>query len=65
MTLKMTQEKIILDNIPTKISTKCGKELPATLEYFYKGKPKNKYGLQAQCIECKRKYNAKWRGRIV
>lgn len=57
----MAQERIILDNTPTKICTKCSKDLPATLEYFYKGKPKNKYGLQAQCIECKSKCNAKWR----
>lgn len=57
----MKQERIILVNTLTKICTKCSKELPATLEYFYKGKLKNKYGLEAQCKICKNSSGAKWR----
>lgn len=36
----------------TKICTKCGRELPATTEYFHKHKT-GKYGLHATCKECK------------
>lgn len=43
MTLRMIEEKTTLDKLPTKICTQCGRELPATLEYFKKGKPKNKF----------------------
>lgn len=35
----------------TRICTKCGKELPATNEYFGKAKL-GKYGLKSQCKEC-------------
>lgn len=37
----------------TKICTKCGKELPATTEYFYKAKF-GKFGLFATCKICKK-----------
>ena len=36
----------------TKVCTKCGREFPATLEYFHKNKC-GEYGLHAQCKECK------------
>jgi hypothetical protein len=36
----------------TKICTKCGKELPATIEYFYKDTTV-KSGLHASCKTCK------------
>jgi 5-methylcytosine-specific restriction endonuclease McrA len=38
---------------PTRICTECNKELPATLEYFYKSQ-KGKYGLKSTCKECYR-----------
>ena len=38
MTLRMIEEKTTLDKLPTKICTQCGRELPATLEYFKEGK---------------------------
>jgi 5-methylcytosine-specific restriction endonuclease McrA len=34
-----------------RVCTKCGKELPAALEYFHKKKT-GKYGLRADCKEC-------------
>ena len=40
----------------TKVCTKCGKELPATLEYFYKVKD----GLNTRCKSCIKKYKRKW-----
>ena len=50
------------ETIPTKICTKCGKELPATEEYFYKDKT-HKDNLKAWCKECvkehSREYNSK------
>ena len=39
----------------TKVCTTCGKEFPATTEYFYRQKT-GKYGLTAECKEC-------WNGR--
>ncbi len=42
----------------TKICTKCGRELPATKEYFYKNKG-GKYGLDSKCKECKNKQTIK------
>ena len=39
----------------TKICTICGKELSATIEYFYEKKG-GKFGLQSWCIECYKKY---------
>ena len=41
-----------------KICTKCGKELPATIEYFSKMK-KGKYGLRADCKKCNSVYRKK------
>lgn len=38
--------------IPTKICKRCGKTLPATLEYFHKGKG-NAGGLRPQCRVCR------------
>lgn len=48
----------------TKICTKCGKKLPATLEYFRK-KKRYKYGLDSCCKECKREYEKEyyWKNR--
>lgn len=42
-----------------KTCTKCGRELPATTEYFYKEKS-GKYGLNGRCKECKNKYFKKY-----
>jgi hypothetical protein len=39
-----------------RICTKCGKELPATTEYFYKNKA-GKFGLFSHCIKCCKKYS--------
>lgn len=39
----------------TKVCTKCGKELPATAEYFSKAK-NGKFGLRYTCKECDRQY---------
>ena len=35
----------------TKVCTACGREFPATVEYFYKHK-NSKYGLTSECKEC-------------
>lgn len=43
----------------TKICTKCGKELPATTEYFYK-KSKLKLELQNECKICRVKKDKKY-----
>ena len=40
----------------TKVCTECGKEFPATKEYFYKSK-NGKYGLLNECKECTSKKN--------
>lgn len=40
-------------DIATKVCTACGKEYPATTEYFHKQKS-GKYGLNAKCKECKK-----------
>lgn len=40
---------------PTKICTTCGKELPATTEYFSRKKT-GKYGLDAKCKRCRHAY---------
>ena len=37
----------------TKICTGCGRELPATAEYFYKMK-RGKFGLMASCKDCEK-----------
>jgi len=44
----------------TKVCTKCGKELPATKEYFNANKNR-KYGLSSYCKVCKKIYNKKHR----
>ena len=41
-----------------KICTKCGRELPATSEYFFKQKL-GRYGLESQCKECVKKRRRK------
>ena len=43
----------------TKICTKCGQELPATNEYFYKNS-KLKLGLQNECKTCRNKEDKKY-----
>ena len=50
-------------NQPTKTCSKCGEEKPATLEYFGKGKPSNKYGLYAVCKDCCKRIAKKHRER--
>lgn len=45
--------------IKMKICTKCGAELPATEEYFYK-QPGNKDGLRGYCKKCKQSQKAEW-----
>ena len=42
----------------TKKCSKCGKEYPATTEYFGKDK-RRKYGLHSHCKECQRKASQK------
>lgn len=44
----------------TKVCTVCGREFPATLEYFRKNKA-GKYGLDTQCKECRAEKNRQWR----
>jgi len=43
-----------------KLCTKCLREYPATLEYFYKH-PRTKDGLDSHCKNCHKKYSKKWR----
>lgn len=43
----------------TKVCTKCGRELPATTEFFGKHKS-SKNGLRAMCKECKREQDRKY-----
>ena len=43
-----------------KTCTKCGNELPATTEYFYKH-PRGKYGVNSSCKICDREKACKWR----
>ena len=43
----------------TKVCTKCGKEFPATSEYFRRNS-KCKDGLGSQCKQCQREYNKKY-----
>jgi hypothetical protein len=45
--------------VKTKTCTKCGKEKPATLEFFHRANV-HKDGLQYECKECRRKYAKKW-----
>lgn len=40
----------------TKICTKCKRELPATLDFFYKQK-RGLFGLHSRCKECYREYD--------
>ena len=40
----------------TKICSNCGRELPATTEYFHKKKD-GKYGIRAECKFCVKKYS--------
>jgi len=44
----------------SKTCTKCGKEYPATLEYFHK-EVRCKSGLGSRCKSCTRKYARNWR----
>jgi 5-methylcytosine-specific restriction endonuclease McrA len=44
----------------TKVCTKCGKELPATTEYFYKW-AKGKFGVMAECKECWKSHTKKFK----
>lgn len=46
-------------NEPLKRCTKCGKDLPATPEYFYRDRS-HADGLSSQCKECKAPAAAKW-----
>lgn len=52
--LKYKSRKV--NEMETKICSKCGKELPATTEYFHKNKF-GKYGLQSVCKKCKYEVN--------
>lgn len=45
---------------PTKICSKCKRELPATIEYFSKNKA-GKYGLKSYCKQCSSKQNKAYR----
>jgi len=47
-----------------KTCTKCGKEYPATLEYFYADK-RYKDGLIWWCRECRRRASKKYRNTII
>lgn len=44
----------------TKICTKCGKELPATSDYFYKGEGLVS-GIRNDCKSCRSEYNKQYR----
>lgn len=46
---------IILSVPPKRRCTKCGREFPATLEFFHKQKT-GKYGLSSRCKDCKKEY---------
>jgi len=43
-----------------KICAKCGKEFPATPEYFYRNK-RGRQGLRPNCKTCDKKWGQKWR----
>ena len=43
----------------TKVCTKCGNELPATTEYFYKNKL-GKFGLKSTCKQCSKAQKLVW-----
>src|SRR5690554_689476 len=47
----------------TKICRKCREELPATPDYFYRGK-RGKYGLRSYCKPCHNKTGAERKRRI-
>ncbi len=49
--------------IETKTCTRCNKELPATLEYFYKDR-RAKCGLQSYCKVCDKVYRRSPTGRV-
>src|SRR6266567_4724163 len=42
-----------MDNVLVKLCTKCGRELPATAEFFHLHKI-HRDGLSSQCKECRR-----------
>jgi len=46
----------------TKVCIICGKELPATLEYFHK-KAHGKFGLRTECKKCRSDYKTSEAGR--
>lgn len=48
-----------MDEIKTKICTKCGGEFPTTLEFFHKAK-KGKHGLSCRCKTCRREYSKEY-----
>lgn len=48
-----------MSEVKTKICTKCGKELPATEEYFHVHKD-CKYGLNSRCKNCHNKCSIEW-----
>lgn len=50
----------VLSNMSPKICTKCGKEFPATTEFFFKDK-RTKDGLQYFCKKCAYKRKQEWR----
>jgi|GEM_PF-1216769 len=47
----------------TKTCSKCGKELPATTEYFEK-QMSGKYGVRSYCKECRKKYMKQYNEKI-
>lgn len=49
-----------MEEIKTKVCTKCGEEKPETTEYFHRDK-NGRCGLLAICKECRHKANRRWR----
>jgi hypothetical protein len=50
--------------VETKVCSKCKRELPATIDYFYK-QEKNKDGLRSNCKSCDKEYHEKNKVRIT
>jgi hypothetical protein len=52
-------------NDTTKTCTKCGKELPATAEYFYADNRVGRNGFKSQCITCHSEGTRVWREKNI
>lgn len=52
-------------NDTTKICTKCGREFPATLEYFHADNRPNRKGFKSQCKDCHKEGTLAWRTKNI